>query len=149
MNIMAVYLYACSKLTEHANRFFLAPYYGRLSLACPALPCVLQLPHIPHDLGNKKCNSVFYIKCVHIVSTNFIWNFSQFKKNSARHNKNVHMSSCEVPLIFGPIYPKFNFVIYFTTSPWCKFSWKSLQQELSCYLRINRRTNGPKETRRS
>jgi hypothetical protein len=42
---------------------------------------------------------LLHIKCVSIFSTSSVWNIYSSKKNWARHNKNVHRSSCKVSVI--------------------------------------------------
>jgi hypothetical protein len=52
------------------------------SVACPTVPYFSTLSHKRHDFRK---NVIEHKMCVLILSTNFVWNISHPKKNSARY----------------------------------------------------------------
>jgi hypothetical protein len=76
LNILSV---SVALVIQHAKRM---RHVVLPSVACLALAYFSTLSHKQHDFRK---NVTEYKMCVLILSTNFVWNISHFKKNWARY----------------------------------------------------------------
>ena len=138
------------------NKYYTGPFwvsvYSVRYLACSAhAPYFhlwpLQLYNIFSTLSQKRHdfrkNVIEHKMCVLIFSTTFVWNFSQFRKNSARYDKKCKRvwSPCKLKAILVRFQRNFEFTkhLFFRNILKHKISWKPVQYEPICSMRTDGR----------